>query len=495
MKNYFFSILLFSFFAASCGEGLENDLGKLPVGDETSENNGGNESSEEDDEVVVDPNAKVVTVDLNSICGPEINIKRGGTGPGMNGFFYDEKAVNFFDEYGKYGFDIFNCYRNLVSDQEKGEFFKNPDGSIGTQICEDYIKLKQYAIGKNLELVSQCMGLYNDEELFEFQTNYERPEGGTNMDEGKYAPLPVEEDMEKAQKSFVEWAIKSDDAISPGYRSIWIGTQEPSHTLGFIPGQKDVRHNIDRYIDYWKPIADGLRNAGAKVGGIQLNSANLDDFMYAAKQMVKKNLELDFMTFQLYQWGDTIELRKALNALKEYNKTYPDAKIYVNRGDYTKPLEKLGIDPNSSKGFINFLVQEKMCIDNADKIYAYTLDRSFNGFSDVVNDLNWQTRFFLNKLGNKRIPLTNLPVNMNGFMTKSGDKIIGIIWNRTESNNLTEKQSIRLEFENCDKDYEFKVQKASGTVLSEYKTQWNSQDKSLNGIILNPDEYVLIESK
>lgn len=48
MKNYFFSILLLSFFAASCGEGLENDLGKLPVGDESSENNGENESSEED---------------------------------------------------------------------------------------------------------------------------------------------------------------------------------------------------------------------------------------------------------------------------------------------------------------------------------------------------------------------------------------------------------------------------------------------------------------
>lgn len=452
--------------------------------------------------MVIDPNAKVVTVDLEGIGGPDVNIKRGGAGPGLNGFFYNDKSVSFFDKYGKYGFNIFNCYRNLFSDSGKGEFFKNPDGSIGTKICDEYIELKKYAMSKNLELVSQCMGLYEGEEekLFDFQLEYERPSGGTNLDEGRYAPLPVEADMDKAQKSFVEWAIKSDDAIYPGYRSIWLGTQEPSHTLGFLRGEddkkdKNVWNNIDRYIDYWKPIADGLRKAGARVGGIQLNSGNTKYYMYAAEQMVEKGLELDFMTFQLYQWGDTIEIRKALDALEYYNKTYPNAKIYINRGSFGKVPTNLGLPENSSQRFIVFLVQEKMLIDNADKFYAYTLDREFNGLDDAVNTLGWQTRTFLNKLGNKRIPLTNLPVNMNGFMTKSGDKITGVIWNRTESNNLTEKQSIRLKFENCDKDYEFNVQKVSGTVLSKYKTQWNSDDKSLNGIVLYSDEYVLIESK
>ena len=42
--------------------------------------------------------------------------------------------------------------------------------------------------------------------------------------------------MQEFQRNFSEWAINADKAVGENFHSIWIGTQEIVHTIGFPGG-------------------------------------------------------------------------------------------------------------------------------------------------------------------------------------------------------------------------------------------------------------------
>lgn len=66
--------------------------------------------------------------------------------------------------------------------------------------------------------------------------------------------------MKQYQNLLIEFAKESDEAVASNYNSIWIGTQEIAHTIGYRNGEVNIENKkeaIRRYVDFWKPIADG----------------------------------------------------------------------------------------------------------------------------------------------------------------------------------------------------------------------------------------------
>lgn len=440
------------------------------------------------------PDGTEIMVDMAGNGGPDIHYKRGIAGPGMKGFFYSEQMCSFLTDLHDGGFGIFNGIRSLAKDPTtnpsypRGEFHFDESTQTGsTAQVEEFTSIRQFTKELGFEVISQIGGTA---EYAGFKTD---PRYTWNSPD--FAPLPSPEYMSEFQRCFTEFAIEADKAVAPDFHSIWIGTQEITHTIGYPGGvqtQEAKEEAIDRFIDYWKPISDALRAEGARTGGLQLNSDNalFGLYEYAARKMVEKGLHVDFLTYQFYQWGSpqSIGMERAVEALDIYRKEYPDTKIIIDRGGFEKLTEP---EMSESEVFIRFfLAGEKACLDNADKIYAYTLDRATNGFDKVKGGLEWQSRFWINGLGDKRRPISNLPEGIDGFFTDKGGNVRGVLWN---SGSKEADFDIHLKNFSVQKA-KLKIRKGSGSTLSDEIVSWSPSKGLIGGLSLAPYEFILIET-
>ncbi len=432
-----------------------------------------------------------IIVDMTGKGGPDINYKRGIAGPGMKGFFYSGQMCCFLSDLKDGGFGIFNGIRSLAKDPTTnpsypyGEFyFDEASKTFGTRQVEEFTSIRKYTADLGFEVISQIGGTA---EYAGFQTD-----SRYTWNSPDFAPLPSPEYMSEFQRCFTEFAIEADQAVAPDFHSIWIGTQEITHTIGYPGGvqtQQSKEEAIDRFIDYWKPISDALRATGARTGGLQLNSDNAlyGLYEYAARKMIEKELHVDFLTYQFYQWGTPSGMEKAVEALEIYRKKYPETQIIIDRGGFEKLIEA---DMTESEAFIRFfLTGEKACLDNADKIYAYTLDRAINGFDKVKGNLEWQSRFWLNGLGNKRRPISDLPSGTDGFFTDKDGNVHGVLWN-TGDKTL----DFKLYFKNFSiPKAALRIRKGSNDTISDVITDWSPSKGMTGKITLAPYEFLLIE--
>ena len=501
--------ILSSLYLPSCGEEVINKA-EPPIEDATDTGEDNDNREDEEDETLDN-----IIVDMSSHGGPDIAYWRGAQGPGQNGFFYNEEQKECLRIHAEHGMKIYNGTRRLACDPEKGDFFftKDKDGNKipATDPIEEYVDIKKYAHDVGLELI--CMLDGTPSSVIEIERDYhwgdpnlpDKPEDAI----ADHAPLPDEgKPMEQFQKLFIEFAQESDYAVAPDFHSIWIGTQEIAHTIGYKDGKVTIENKkeaIRRYIDFWKPIAEGIKAIGAKVGGIQLNSSNANDggqhdlYDYAVEQMKEKGLVLDYLTFQFYQWGNELPMQRAAASVRKYQQimNLPDTKLIVDRGSSGKIS-----DQSLSKAgqFIVFLQGEKYCMNEADVVYAYTLD---NGVGDFVrneryNELEWLTKYWLMNCGdpqspNQRRSITGLPEGLDGFMTTKGNDLYGVIWN-TGITGLN-PQKIEIELTNTQATYTGSpiVYKASGETLS--KVNCRLRDNIISGVTLYSNEYLLIELK
>lgn len=499
------SFLLVSLFAhSSCDEERfkikEGNLIPPPVDQPAKED----DSEKDDNETIA--NGDEIIVDMNGYGGPDIQYWRGAQGPGMNGFFNNESQRECLRIHAENGMKIYNGTRRLSTDPRKGDFYIDNDGKPATAPISDYVDIKRYAHELGIELICMLDGTPSwaidvEHETFHWgDPNFSvKPEDAI----ADHAPLPkAGKPMEDFQNLFVEFAIESDAAVADDYNSIWIGTQEIAHTIGFRDGIKnDVtqKEAIRRYIDFWRPIANGLRNVGKKVGGIQLNSSNTGFYDYAINYMIQQNLKLDYLTFQFYQWGNENPMKLAAESTRKYktNMNLPNTKLIIDRGASGKITDQ---DKSSCGKFITFLQGEKFCMNEADIVYGYTLDSGVGAFvsQKEYNNIEWRTKYWLYNLGdpsspNKRRPMADgtLPKGVDGFMTTKGNVLYGVLWN-TGVPGLN-SQKIEIQLQNTQVTYTDKprVWKGSGETLTEIKCKLSNN--IISDITLLSDEYLLIQ--
>lgn len=432
-----------------------------------------------------------ITVDWANNSKPEISYKRGPAAPGQNGFKDSQQTRDFLDIHASLGMTIHNGIRNLFKDPETNEFYQE-NGVYKNQQIAAFTNIRKYAASKGFELISQVGGTPLNSG-YEFDSSYYKVlPWEPNAD---FAPIPKEgTSMQEFQRNFSEWAINADKAVGENFHSIWIGTQEIAHTIGFPGGlandtEANKKLNIRRYTDYWKPISDELRKAGARTGALQLNSSNDMMYNYAVDYMIQKNLRVDFLTYQFYQFGDTIPLSNAVKALNRYNQVYPGTKIIVDRGASGKIMPE-GVTYSSSQGTIYYLMGELCSMNNADKMYAITLDVAENTMDKEQNNVFWQTRKWINSMGSIRCNLTGLPSGVDGFVTRTNKKLSAVIWNRSST-----AKSINLKINNVNlgSGTQFTVKQARGEDFISSSATWNASSNTITGISLNPFDFVLIE--
>ncbi len=433
----------------------------------------------------------IATIDWANNNKPAINYKRGSASPGQNGFRESQQTRNFLDIQASLGMTIHNGIRNLFKDPETTEFYQE-NGVFKNQQNPAFTSIRQYATSKGFELISQVGGTPRNSG-YEFDSSYYKVlpwEPWTD-----FAPIPKEGvPMQEFQRNFAEWAINADKAVAPDFHSIWIGTQEIAHTIGFPGGldydtDENKNLNIRRFTDYWKPISDELRKAGARTGALQLNSSNKNIYNYAVDYMIQQKLQVDFLTYQFYQFGDTIPLNAAVIALDRYNMVYPGTKIIVDRGASGKIMPD-GVTNDSSEGVIFYLVGELCAMNNADKMYAITLDAGENTMSKDQNNIYWQTRKWLNTMGPVRCNLSGLPSGVDGFVTRNDKKLSAVIWNRS---SIARSINLKINNANFGADSQFAVKHASGSSFVNSTASWDASTNTVTGITLNPFDYVLID--
>lgn len=432
-----------------------------------------------------------LTVDWANNSKPEVNYKRGAAAPGMNGFKDSDQTRQFLDIQASLGMTIHNGIRNLFKDPETNEFYQE-NGVFKNRQNAAFTNIRKYAALKGFELISQVGGTPRNSG-YEFDSSYYKvAPWGPNTD---FAPIPKEgTSMQEFQRNFSEWAINADKAVGQNFHSIWIGTQEIAHTIGFPGGlandtDANKKLNIRRFTDYWKPISDNLRNSGARTGALQLNSSNDNVYNYAVDYMIQQNLQVDFLTYQFYQFGDTIPLTNAVKALDRYNKVYPGTKIIIDRGASGKIMPE-GVTNSSSQGTIYYLVGELCAMNYADKIYAITLDMAENSMAKEQSNVNWQTRKWLNTMGSIRCNLTGLPSGVDGFVTRTNKKLNAVIWNRS-----TKPQQLNLKVNNAafGAGTKLNVKQARGENFISSTAIYNVSSNSIEKITLNPFDFILIE--
>ncbi len=447
---------------------------------------------------------KTIVIDMSSNGGPDIAYWRGAQGPGMNGFFDNKAQRECLKIHAKNGMRIYNGTRRLATDPEKADFYIDSLGNPATSPINEYVNIKRYAHSLGIELICMIDGTPSWVIEIERDTfHWGNPAFSEKVEDAiaDHAPLPKKgKPMEDFQRLFVEFARESDAAVAPDYHSIWIGTQEIAHTIGWRDGvvnENTKKEAIRRYIDFWVPIADSLRMYGKKVGGIQLNSSNADIYNYAVDYMIEKNLKLDYLTYQFYQWGKEKPMQKAAQSVRRYRDrmNMPNTQLIIDRGSHGKLTRDL---EDGSKKLITFLKGEKFCMDQADVVYAYTLDAEVGKFTknQKYNNLEWKTKYWLMNCGdpkspNKRRSMIGLSNGLDGFVTTKENDLYGVIWNTgvTGSN----PQKIKLKLQNTQAYYTEapKIYKASGNALSEVKCRLRKN--TISGVTLCSDEYILIE--
>jgi len=419
----------------------------------------------------------------------ELTYKRGYASPGMGGFFDSVKMREYLQHLSASDVTIFNGIRNLYKDPATKEFYQE-DGIYKNRQLDKFTTIRKYAQSVGLEMISQVGGTPQNSG-YRFDTTFrKRPDPNFYEPDVDFAPLPAEgESMQAFQHNFAQWAINADKAVGENYHSIWIGTQEIAHTIGFRDGVLNTatkKESIRRYVDYWKPISDTLRSAGARTGGIQLNSSNADLYNYAVDYMIEKNMQLDFLTFQFYQWGDTAALMKAVDATKRYRAVFPETKLIIDRGGNEKILPD-GVSSNTSRGVLYYLVGELAVMNNAEYVYAYTLDRRV----ETTDSLNHATRSWIYRAGSTRLGLSGMPDNVNGFALKTDKKLSVLLWNRTGSSS----QQLNLKMANTSfpKGAVLSAKRVSGSNVKKASVLWNEKTNTIENVHLNPYDYVMIE--
>lgn len=306
--------------------------------------------------------------------------------------------------------------------------------------------------------------------------------------------------MQEWQDLFVRWARDWDRTVGgASYHSIWIGTQEPTHTLGAphksagAEPSEDVQDlNIARFIDFWKPIAASLRASGAPVGGIQLPSGSQRRYQHAVDLLKQKDVELDYLTFQLYRLGDPRSLQAAVDALKSYQQRYPKARLLIDRGLWFKTQARehgqtrasMREGHDSSEGMIWFLRAEKQIQAQSEFIAGYCI-----GKPGPLANMSWSVLQWLDAAPQGRRLLSGLPAGLDGFYLADAQRNAIALWNEGDAE---QEVSIALAHAAAAPNAKLTVLRGEGRQLQDISAQTHWDGQTIAPLKLGPHQFVLV---
>ena len=303
--------------------------------------------------------------------------------------------------------DMVNFTFNLVDNQNGKSnehmhqpldmFYKNNDGSRGSRVDADLTAIRKYAKNnKGLELIMQVSGgpyygtlkvgrsneqRFRDQSVFNYPNNQNYGPGAVG---GNLFPLPVPNQQAAFGNLLGNWMRKVENAFDGD--TIWIGTQEPTHTLGFPNGNKSKaakEANVRDYVSVWKNITSKIRGyKGAKTAGLQYNSGT-SFIAYILNQLRSQNVKVDYISYQSYR---SDEFNKSmLNTTRTSMNTaankahFKGTKVLFNRYSYWKDQSNNETKFNRSQGIIRFLNAEQALANNSDLVYGYVIQQGTMG--------------------------------------------------------------------------------------------------------------------
>ena len=495
--------VILGFSLVSCSESTFQGIGKPD--DEESVQTPDSEDDAPEEEIM--DRGQLISSDLSRVIS-DLNYKRGAAGPGTGGFYDTDQNRAFIDRLSSKGVNVFvGCHNYYREETPKyNELYNWDTGAYEAAICDLFVDIRVQAYQQGIEMINimgSCPKGYRIDP--DYMVN--------DMDQ----PLPDDEKTEGEDKSPMEtfqgvlsdYIRMSEAEIGrrlgvSDYHSIWCGSDEPAHSIGDpVTGLDDDAKiaNIRRYVKFWKPIEESIHSHGGKVGGLQLNSSNSPIYLDAVKIMIENQLHLDYLTYIFYYFGKESDFDKALEALDYYNANSNDdldTKMILLRGDYRKP---------ETVSFCRYLIGEKLFMEHAEKIHSYSLDCSTNGSSIEARPIEWDCRFWvMTRLGDKYHAISNLPENIDGFVTSRDGKVVAAIWNFKDDGQGNcvpiPTQTVSLELKNADIDEKarlnirrFKGYDELTQQVSEVLTlaKWDKKTRRIVNIELRADEFVLLE--
>ena len=331
---------------------------------------------------------------------------------------------------------------------------------------------RKRAHNKGMTVFAQCSGT---PDAFNIDTKY-KYHGKAN-----YYPLPVPGQFNLFANKVSAW-MNNANAVAP---SIWLGTQEPDHTLGYVNGvqtQAGNLTNIKRYADLWARVAKKLNG---KSGAMQLNEASHISKgdthpALAANSLNQHNSPINYYSVQNYKAEQNATVvpnaKKALNLL-------PTNKIMFNRYGYRK-------DWNSttrfarSKGIVELLKAEKVLLNNSDKVVGYCL--MHQGFSNYA--MAGSVGKFLNEMpGNRRETIIS-GNGINAFATSNNNKLRIAVWN-----NGSTSQTVNIKVNGgAWKKASLNILRGNGSSVNTVNATYNANTGAISGFNLSGKAFALI---
>jgi len=214
---------------------------------------------------------------------------------------------------------------------------------------------------------------------------------------GNFYPLPRAANVASVQRAIIDAILATEKKPGLG-GNVWIGTQEPTHTIGFSPVATDGstacaaprgaspeeklecrKNNIRRFIAYWRPIAKALRRNSIKVGGIQLNSHDRDLYVFAADELIATQTPIDTFTIQRYSSFDDI-VPRAHEAYERFQRApgYENVKIAFTRYSFdNNQTADSRLDYfTSAAGMVQLLADEHEIMSHAAMMEGYAYQTS-----------------------------------------------------------------------------------------------------------------------
>ncbi len=245
--------------------------------------------------------------------------------------------------------------------------------------------------------------------------------------------------------------------------AIWVGQQEPHHTIGFPPGpngqytagdyygvmsKEEKDQNIDLYLDVFGQITNSIWPS-VNIGGIQELDGKHDE---ALSKLYLRGIKVDYFTVQDYQAGTrlsrtpTNELEEILTGMSssEYGNHFENTKVlwhrfsfykYKDDGSLSTPSERV----NTTASMIRYLKALKVLVENSHAVHGYSLDFSTNHFQTNNPTILKQVSEWLASIGNggqhNRVrPLVTNNPDLKGFAISRANKAWIIMWNEGTTN-------------------------------------------------------------
>ena len=370
-----------------------------------------------------------VTVNCTGNGGPNAKIKRGRSAPVLD--------LDKIDEVAGLGNELYSLTHdlpanNIATEQPLHEFYMS-GGVLSTRVDQDVITGRQKVYNAGYQLIYQATGTpyygvtaagTTTQELsgLPIATNRE----WTGNQPSNWYPIPAGGYRALFGQKLAAW-MQQVEAADGTNKSIWIGNQEPSHTVGFPggnPSPEEITNNINYYITTWKETALAMTIAGFQVGGIQLNSSNVDEMPYTIDRLKSQSVPFDYITVQQYKpEQENANMLDAIRSSLTSNGYSTAKRVLFNRynvADSTFPAQ--------AAGYASFFSAERVLLNNADIVYGYCYEGPVWGssarFRDVIK--------FLNGLAVNRRPVT-VGAGLQCFATSGSAKFTAVVWNPTTS--------------------------------------------------------------